>query len=408
MQTLRPQAKHAAEMVKPTLWLLCVRALHVRALHVRVLICAGIVGVSCTLVGCQGQAPASGSKETESIAEPEASQATAAPEQEQAAALQTAGAEVTSDDQQLIKELAWRETPITDEIAKQVAKLAAVSKLTIYASEMSDAGWASLGQLTTIQQLDLRECPLTNEQLHAAIAGSQSALRAIRLSGKSGATTVDDAGLGKLAECRQLKALALDHLWVGADGLAALANEQSNITELYLAGTLIDDQGMETVAKFPKLRKLRIAQTSVGQPGLQQLAKLPIEDLDISECSQVADDAMASVGSLSKLKRLNLWRDGITDEGVAQLAGLKSMQWLNLDNTQLSDSGLVHLKNMQELTFLHLGSTSVSDSGMPELKGLKALRDLKVTRTAVTEEGSKLIAEAIPGLDVQINYLEGQ
>ena len=73
----------------------------------------------------------------------------------------------------------------------------------------------------------------------------------------------------------------------------------------------------------------------------QALAHL--EELDLSENSQVFDDGLAHLAGLTSLKDLNLWRVGITDEGVKHLAGLTSLERLNLDNTQLTDAGLQHL-----------------------------------------------------------------
>src|SRR5690606_30216042 len=137
----------------------------------------------------------------------------------------------------------------------------------------------------------------------------------------------------------ELRVLAADHLWIGAEGIKHMS-ACTELRELYLAGTLVDDEAMAEIAKLPELRKLRIAKTSVGSAGLEAVVQLPLEELDISECSQVLDDALQSVGKIQSLKRLNLWRDSITDAGVAHLSGLVNLTWLNLDNTHIRDAGL--------------------------------------------------------------------
>ena len=63
---------------------------------------------------------------------------------------------------------------------------------------------------------------------------------------------------------------------------------------------------------------------------------------------------------------------------------------------------------MKQLSFLHLGSTQVTDAGMDHLAGLSSLEDLRVTRTAVTEEASARLAEKIPGIAIQLKYIEGE
>ncbi len=295
---------------------------------------------------------------------------------------------------------------LSDELAAKLQSLRQLKKLTIRDSSMSEAGWQSLGQLSEMEQLDVRDTNLSNTQLAAAVS-SMPKLRAVRLSGKSGNTEVDDIGLEALASCQELKVLAADHLWVSADGLQHLSG-CAQLSELYLAGTLMDDRAMELVAKLPNLKKLRLAKTSVGTVGLAVLSELSLEDLDISECSQVFDDSLAPVGKMKSLKRLNLWRDVISDTGVAHLVGLTNMAWLNLDNTHMGNAGLEHLSGMKQLSFLHLGSTRVTNEGIPLLTPLSSLKELKVTRTAVTEEGLKPLLDANPQVDVQIKYVEGE
>ncbi len=295
---------------------------------------------------------------------------------------------------------------ITDTLAEQVVLMGELEKLTIKESAMSTAGWQQLGKIASLQQLDLRDCPIDNEQFQAIVSGMPN-LKAIRLSGTSGRTTVDDAGLAALAQTPALRVLAVDGLWITDVGLThVLACQQ--LTELYAAGTTLNDEAGPLLAQLVNLKKLRLAKTGFGTLGLESLLALQLEDLDISEASGIDDASMEVVGRLLSLKRLNLWRDTVGDAGVAHLAGLTNLQWLNLDNTHLSDAGLVHLAAMQQLTFLHLGSTGVTDAGMPALVGLKSLKDLKVTRTAVTEAGVAVVQQALSGVNVQLKYIEGE
>ncbi len=298
------------------------------------------------------------------------------------------------------------EIEVTDTLATQIAFLQWIEKLTIGESAMTVDGWQKLGKLTNLQQLDLRDCPLNNEQLTAVVSGLAK-LKALRLNGTSGRTTVDDSGLAGLANCLDLKVLAVDGLWIGSQGLEHLKNNLKLI-ELYASGTTIDDSAAELLAGFPALRKLRLSRTSVGTAGIAAIGKLPLEDLDISEASGISDETLETVGHMKSLKRLNLWRDSVSDEGVVHLAGLTDLEWLNLDNTQLTDAGLVQIAKLTKLSFLHLGSTPVTDAGMPSLVSLKSLKDLKVTRSAVTEAGVEVVKQAIPGIEIQLKYIEGE
>jgi len=251
--------------------------------------------------------------------------------------------------------------------------------------------------------LDLRGCAVSNAGI-AHLTGLKN-LRALRLSGKSGVTTVDDGAMADIGKLTKMKALLLDFLWVSEDGLARLKGCQ-HLEEIYLARTLAGDEAMAMLQHFPKLRKLRISATQITGKGLAALSKLrQLEDLDISECSQLFDSDLAPLAAMTQLKRLNLWRDAITDVGVAHLAPLSKLEWLNLDNTQLTNAGLAHLAGMRKLTFLHLGSTSVSDTGLTYLQGLTSLNDLKLTRTAVTKVGVEQLQSKLPDTKIQLKYM---
>lgn len=363
--------------------------------------CLGLL-LSTVLCGCNPTVNESDSSATVEKAPPAEPKFAAADVQ----ALEDAGAKLSGVAEGAVTEVNLHGVDVSDTLATTIAKLGTVTRITINQSSMTDAGWAELGKLSELQLLDLRDCSVSNQQLSSVISNTPK-LRALRLNGSSGLTTVDDDGIAQLAKCPELKALALDHLWVSTAGLSKLVNH-AKLEELYLKETLVEDDTLPVLAQIKSLKKLRLAQTTVSAAGLAHLAELPIEELDVSECSQIFDPAMEEIGKLTRLKRLNLWRDAITDEGVKHLAGLTEMQWLNLDNTSLSDDGLPSLKGMTQLTFLHLGSTGVSDEGMPVLLALTSLKDLKVTRTAVTEDGVALVQKGLPNVNIQLKYIEGQ
>ncbi len=370
------------------------------------------IAVLCTIVlgslGCDSSTRQPQADSVPSATAPAAPPVVELTEEQSKAAetLRAAGAELAENAAGQITEVNLGDTEATDALATQIALLDQLQKLTIRESAMTTAGWQALGKLHALQQLDLRDCPLDNAQLTAVVADLKQ-LRAVRLNGTSGRTTVDDDGLIALANCPELKVLAVDGLWVSGQGLEHL-EKNLKLSELYAAGTTLDDDAVAVLAGLPALRKLRLSQTTVGTEGLAALDKLPLEDLDVSEASSINDETLAVIGKMKSLKRLNLWRDTVTDAGLEHLAGLTQLEWLNVDNTHLTDAGLPYLKNMTSLKFLHLGSTGVTDEGMPALVSLKSLKDLKVTRTAVTDEGAEVVRQAIPGINIQLKYIEGE
>lgn len=333
----------------------------------------------------------------------------AAPEPDDAgsvSALEEAGAKLKKDGDGLVIEVDLKGTTVGDAELESLAGLRRVRSVLLNETAVTDAGMATVGKVATLQNVDIRGCTISNAGLEPL--AELPALKALRLSGESGATSVDDDGMVHVAKMKNLKALLLDFLWISEDGLEQLAG-LDKLEELYLAKTLVGDDALAMMSQFPRLKKLRISQCQFENEGLAHLANVTtLEDLDLSENNSINDSGMPHLAELKKLKRLNLWRTFVGDAGVEKLAGLTAMEWLNLDNSQISDDCLKHLSGMTRLSFLHLGSTLVSDAGLPALNGLTSLKDLKVTRTAVTEEGVAALKEKLPNTEIQLRYIEGQ
>ncbi len=317
----------------------------------------------------------------------------------------TAMTRITKEDGKgYIIQVDFREKTVSTEDLEELKKLQKLESILCTGSNISDGELKVIGEIKGLKNLDLRGCKVSNKGLAHLV--NLSELKALRLSGSSGVTTVDDDGMQYIGKLTNLKALLLDFLWISGEGLAQL-KELSTLEELYLASTLVGDEDLQQLALFPNLKKLRISKlanvTGAGLAHVKQLEHLI--DLDLSENSSLFDTDLEQIAGMTSLQRLNLWRVGLTDAGVAHLAGMVEMDWLNLDNTQLSDAGLASLKEMQKLTFLHLGSTLITDAGIPALTGLKSLKELKMTRTSVTETGVKELKVSLPNTDIQLKYL---
>ena len=323
------------------------------------------------------------------------------------AEIEAVATSIKKDSEGFVTEVNYRDSEVTDDKLIKLTELKNLHAVLLNDANISDAGLEPIGSISTLRNLDLRQCPIGNDGL--AHLNGLTNLRALRLNGNQGehgATSVDDGGMESVGKLTNLKALLLDFLWISGEGLSEL-EDLSNLEELYLAGTLVGDVDLEQMTLFPKLKKLRISKlpqvTGAGLEHVKQLENLI--DLDLSENSSLFDADLVHLADMKKLQRLNLWRVAVTDEGIAHLKGLTGMRWLNLDNTQITDAGLDSLSGMSKLEFLHLGSTSVTDEGIQKLSKLKSLKDLKVTRTAVTDAGVEKLQQQLPNTEIQLKYL---
>lgn len=365
-----------------------------------------MIGVGCDS-SKQSQTSSSPNASTSASGKSQVLANSANPQAEIQALLDQAGVKLSTNAKSGVIESAdFSRVEMSDMLAEELAKVDSLVQLVIRQSSLTDAGWSSLSQLHGLQNLDLRECPIGDQQL-VTLTTSMLKLRSVRLNGKLGNCDVTDAGTEFLKNQDQLKLLALDGVKIGSRTVAQIENCKS-LSELYLAGTMVDDAGLASLSQLSELKKLRLAQTEVSSVGLASVAGLSLEELDLSECSKIDDAALTTLGKLTTLKRLNLWSTLVTDAGTQHLSQLARLQWLNLDNTKITDASLPQLRNLGELSFLHLGSTSVSDAGLPELQSLKALKKLIVTRTQVTQAGVDALQKLMPAVDIQLQYVAGK
>ena len=325
-------------------------------------------------------------------------------------ALLAAGAVLKTNDNGSVTDIDLHNLTLTQETLGFLPDLGFLRVLNLADSSFNDQSLPVLEKVSRqLVNLDLRGCQLSDKA--TTVIAQFTGLRALRLSGKNGETSIGDDGVKALANCSSLKVLALDELtFVGTDGLAALTGLK-DLEELYVAGTIVDDSSSKLIAGFQKLKKLRLARNQVSDASLETLSTCSsLEELDLSEDSLITNAGMAHLAKLQGLKKLNLWRVQISDEGALMLAPLTKLIWLNLDNTKLSDAGLPVLQNMKDLKFLHLGSTQITAAAAPALFHLTKLKDLKITRTALGSSNAAVaqLKKHLPDTAIQTEYIDSQ
>jgi hypothetical protein len=117
---------------------------------------------------------------------------------------------------------------------------------------------------------------------------------------------------------------------------------------------------------------------------------------------KVKEADLALLKDMPNLVELNLGGTDVTDARLTHLKALPNLTILKLHRTKITDAGLVHLKGLTKLTSLNLYGTAVTDKGLEHLKGLKALRKLYLWDSKATAAGAKVLAAAIPGIDVNL------
>jgi Leucine-rich repeat (LRR) protein len=132
-------------------------------------------------------------------------------------------------------------------------------------------------------------------------------------------TKVTDSGLTALKGMEELRGLRLEGTAVTGTGLAAL-NELPRLVRLHLRGAKVSDAGVSGIARLSRLRALDLGSTAVSSAALSPLKSLRgLEDLNLADCPQVGDEAVATLKAFPALKRVTLIGTKLTPAAAEEL-----------------------------------------------------------------------------------------
>jgi len=171
--------------------------------------------------------------------------------------------------------------------------------------------------------------------------------------------------------------------------------------KLDLLSTEIGDRELGNLLEsLQDLRFLSLAETQVGDNGLDHLTSLShLQELHLDH-TRITDQGLDKLSALPDLKILDLKGTGISDDGLSRLSGLVGLTGLYLTRTAVSDAGLAHLSPLKNLETLILWDTSVSDAGLVHLQSLGNLKELILWNTRITQEGVDRLQPYLPECDI--------
>lgn len=249
-------------------------------------------------------------------------------------------------------------------------------------------GRTALASLTRLRRLDL-----PGVEMDDWVAQPLVNLKELRDLDLSGANLTDGA-LEQLAKLPALRRLNLAGAEIGDEGIMHLSSSKA-LESLDLTRTKVTDAGLASLAGLAKLRVLTLAETQVQGSGLAALAACPLEELDLSECPLVAQQA-TSLGQFRSLRELSLgYREPVDfgDRELAIVAQLSKLEMLDLRAAKVTPQGLLLLTQLPKLERLGL-TDSVAKGGTAELARMP-LKHLKVRFTSKDEQINRQTDEAL-------------
>uniref|UniRef100_A0A3Q1H5Y9 Uncharacterized protein n=1 Tax=Anabas testudineus TaxID=64144 RepID=A0A3Q1H5Y9_ANATE len=304
----------------------------------------------------------------------------------------------------------------TNELLRQLRAFTALKHLSLVNSPLiTDSGLSILSSLVKLQYLNLASCSKLTDSCLQHITGLKSlcflSLDQTKVSDSGmvlylqsaptclsqlslNQTAVTEATLVVLPACvPQLRLLSIKQTKV--KDVSALA-ELFSLQTLNLDGTGVTGESLKYISSLPALSSLSLAGIPVanGNHALQIISGLKLTHLTLPGRHLVNDSGLSFLSDLSLLLELDLTDyTQVTDQGVQQLSTMTRLKKLSLSNTQVTDAGLPSLRGLQELQELCLDRTAVTSRGVAEL--ITCLKHLQVLGLASTQVGDTVVRRGV-------------
>jgi RND family efflux transporter MFP subunit len=172
-----------------------------------------------------------------------------------------------------------------------------------------------------------------------------------------------------------------------------------------LRASNLGDDALKTVGTMTKLERFGIESDRITDASLKNLANLAnLTALGLSDERNVHGSGLKELTAATKLRVLSLANSGIDDAGLAEVARFHALEQLDLSGTWISPKGLASLVGLANLKQLDLHSCRrIDDSVLRDVVKLKQLRFLNLDNTRVT---GGLISELngnLPGCSIRWN-----
>jgi Leucine-rich repeat (LRR) protein len=191
-----------------------------------------------------------------------------------------------------------------------------------------------------------------------------------------------------------LNELRLDFLKIGPHELDSLRYFKE-LKTLWLTGTDLSDQALEALSSVSTLSHLILKKTSITDSGIVHLKGLTaLQTLNLP--SQISDEGLKNIGELATLTRLDVSYTAITNAGVKYLVPMQSLSELYLNDTKLTDGVFEHLKEMPSLKTIFLSGTKITDEGLVMIEGNQNLEHLELRDTSASEAGLNRLRSKLP------------
>jgi Leucine-rich repeat (LRR) protein len=186
------------------------------------------------------------------------------------------------------------------------------------------------------------------------------------------------AQLNQLSGCKVAGFVASDLDF--EDRMVPYLKQFKTLRLIDLSDTLVTDECLPLLGSLPRLRTLNLVKTNVTGAGFSNLDRLHnLANLCIEGTSLQPGAIFKLKPILPDLLLLRLARTGLTKADARALQDLKKIELLTVSsNSKIDNDCVKYLGGLKRLKTLDISDTAISDKSIPELLKLPALRDVRV------------------------------
>jgi len=183
--------------------------------------------------------------------------------------------------------------------------------------------------------------------------------------------------------------------WEGDDGALKLLEGLPQIESVVFQSRAIGAPAFATLPRFPNLHKLQISgNTSAG--GWGEYVSRCEALTEFSAWTEVSASEISKLGSLRKLRTLDVIGTKLVDKDLEPLWQLTSIEVLALCSAKISDRSVQRIRQFPHLRDLDLYGTGITDGSVELLAECRSLERLRIAGTKITKEGVARLRAALP------------
>ena len=208
----------------------------------------------------------------------------------------------------------FRNKRLTDSAMDTLVKFSQLEELNISSTQITNAGLGRLvGELTHLKKLNFRNTRTIND------AGLKRLLQRPKLEVLlCGNTFITDVGLAHIGELSALQELEVRKTKITDNGLVHLA-KLTNLRKLNCSDNNITNDGVRHLSGLTGLQSLDLSQARINDAGIASLKELTeLNRLDLSK-TRITGAGLRHVHRLRNLKFLNLFATQANDRDVVEL-----------------------------------------------------------------------------------------